>query len=176
MFFIKPIAKLIAALNSNAKPGAVAAAVSFALLLALVPSFNLIWPVLFIISLLIRLNWGFEIVFIALFKWLVPLVDPLIEPIGWKILQSPHVSAFVYRINEIPGLIFLGLNDSLMIGGLAAGIAAWIPVFILSRLIVVLFREKVSPKIARSKFVAGLSKAPIIGQLMQAVRQFSEAW
>ena len=63
-----------------------------------------------------------------------------------------------------------------MIGGLAAGIAAWIPVFILSRLIVVLFREKVSPKIARSKFVAGLSKAPIIGQLMQAVRQFSEAW
>lgn len=176
MFFIKPIAKLIVALNSNTKPGAVAAAVATAFLLALIPSLNLIWPVLFLISLIARLNWGFEFVFIALFKLLVPLIDPLIEPMGWKILQSETVASLIYRINEIPGLVYLGLNDSLMIGGLITGIAGWLPVFFLARFIIVLFREKVSPKIARSKFIAALKRAPILGKLMLAVKQFSDVY
>ncbi len=176
MFFIRPVAKLIAALNSNSKPGAVAAAVAVAFLLALVPSINLLWPVLFIISLIARLNWGFEIVFIALFKWIVPLIDAFIEPVGWRILQSETVSAFVYRINDIPGLIYLGLNDSLMVGGLIAGVAAWLPLFFLARLIIVLFREKISPRLAKSKFINALKKAPVLGKLIAAVRQFSEVY
>ena len=176
MFFIRPIAKLIAALNSNTKPGAVAAAVAAAFLLSLIPSMNLLWPVLFFLSLIARLNWGFEFVFIALFKLAVPLIDPLIEPLGWKVLQSGAVSSLVYRINEIPGLIYLGLNDSLMIGGLIAGVAGWLPVFFLARLIIVLYREKLSAKIARSRFVAALNKAPILGKLLAAVRQFSEVY
>ena len=176
MFFIKPVAKLIVALNSNTKPGAVAAAVSTALLLALIPSINLIWPVLFIISLIARLNWGFEFIFIALFKLLVPLIDPFLEPFGWKLLQSGFVSGLVYRVNEIPGLIYLGLNDSLMIGGLVAGVIAWIPVFFLSRLMIVLFRKKLSPLIARSKFIAAVKRAPILGKLIFTVKQFSEIY
>lgn len=176
MFFIKPIAKLIAALNSNSKPGAVAAAVSTAFLLALVPSLNLLWPLLFIISLIARLNWGFEIVFIALFKWLVPLIDPFIEPLGWRIMQSGMVSSLIYHINEIPGLIYLGLNNSLMIGGLLAGAAAWIPLFLLSVLTISLFRKKISPRIAKSKLVMSIKKAPVIGKLIEAVRQFSQVY
>ncbi|HAK47049.1 MAG TPA: hypothetical protein DCO79_14175 [Spirochaeta sp.] len=176
MFFIKPIAKLIVALNSNTKPGAVAAAVAVAFLLALIPSINLLWPALFIISLIARLNWGFEFVFIAVFKLIVPLIDPLIEPMGWKILQSDFVSVLVYRISEIPGLTYLGLNDSLMIGGLIAGIAAWLPVFFLARILIVLFREKISPRIARSKFIAAMKRAPILGKLILAVKQFSDVY
>ena len=176
MFFIKPIARLIAALNSNSKPGAVAAAVATAFLLALVPSFNLIWPVLFLISLLARLNLGFELVFIALFKWIVPLVDPLIEPLGWRIMQLDFVSSLIYRVNEIPGLIYLGLNNSLMVSGLIVGLAAWLPVFFLSRLIIVLFRKKISPKIAQSKFIAGIKRAPILGKLISTVNQFSDVY
>lgn len=176
MFFIKPIAKLIAALNSNSKPGSVAAAVATAFLLALLPSINLIWPVLFLISIIARLNWGFEFVFIALFKWLIPLIDPLIEPMGWRVMQTDFVSLAIYRINEIPGLIYLGLNDSLMIGGLIVGLMAWFPVFFLSRIIIVIYRRKISPKIARSKFIAGIKKAPVIGKLIEAVQQFSQVY
>lgn len=176
MFFIKPVAKLIAALNSNSKPGAVAAAVSTAFLLALIPSLNIFWPLLFLISLIVRLNWGFEIVFIALFKWLIPLVDPFVEPLGWRMLQSDMLSSLIYHINGIPGLIFLGLNDSLMIGGLLTGAAVWLPLFLLSILIISLYRKKLSPRIARSKFVLAITKAPIIGKLIEAVRQFSQAY
>ena len=176
MFFIKPIAKLIAALNSNSNPGAVAAAVSTAFLLALMPSVNLLWPLLFIISLILRLNWGFEIVFIALFKLIVPLIDPFIEPMGWKLLQSELVSSIVYRLNDIPGLVYLGLNDSLMTGGLVAGAVAWLPLYFLARLLIGLYRKKLAPKIAKSKFVAAVKKAPILGKLIAAVKQFSEAY
>ena len=174
MFFIKPVAQLIVALNSNTKPGAVAAAVATALLLALIPSLNIIWPVLFIISLIARLNWGFEFIFIALFKLLVPLVDPLIEPMGWRLLQTGFVSELVYSLNDIPGLIYLGLNDSLMIGGLVSGIIAWFPVFFLARFLVILFREKLTPLIARSKFISAVKKAPVLGKLIITVKQLSE--
>ncbi|MDC7228123.1 MAG: TIGR03546 family protein [Spirochaetales bacterium] len=176
MFFIKPVAKLIVALNSNTKPGAVAAAVATAFLLALIPSLNLVWPLLFIISLIARLNWGFEFVFIAVFKLIVPLIDPFIEPMGWRLLQSGPVSSLVYNVNEIPGLIYFGFNDSLMIGGLLAGIIAWVPVFFLSRFIIVLFREKLSPRIANSKFIAAVKRFPILGKLIAAVKQFSEVY
>ena len=176
MFFIKPIAKLIAALNSNSKPNAVAAAVCTAFLLAMIPSFNLLWPLLFILSLIARLNWGFEIVFIALFKWIVPLIDTFTEPLGWRIMHYDFISSLIYRINDIPGLAFLGLNNSVMIGGLAAGLAAWIPLFIILRFFIIFFRKKISPKIAKSKFVAALKKAPILGKLISAVNQFSEVY
>ena len=176
VFFIKPLAKFIAALNSNSKPGAVAAAVSTAFLLALIPSFNILWPVLFIIALLVRLNWGFLLVFTALFKWLVPLIDPFVEPLGWRIMHYDLIASLIYRINEIPGLIFSGLNDSIMIGGLVVGFAAWIPLFMLFRLFIGFFRKKISPKIANSKFIAALKKAPILGKLISAVNQFSKAY
>ncbi len=174
MFFIKILARFIAMLDSNSKPGAVAAAVATAFLLALVPSLNLLWLVLFIISLIVRLNWGFELVFIALFKWIVPLIDPLIEPMGWAVLQSELVSSLVYRINEVPGLIFLDLNDSLMISGLIVGAAAWGPVFFLVRIITVIFRKKISPKIANSKIMKAIKKVPVLGKLVSSVKEIRE--
>ena len=176
MFFVKPLAQLIAALNSNSKPGAVAAAVSTALLLSLIPSINLLWPALLLISLVAGLNWGFELVFLALFKWLVPLLDPFTEPLGWRILQTEAVSGLVYRLDQIPLGTFMGLNDSLMTGGLAVGIILWVPVFLLVRLLTVLFREKLTPRISRSKIVTAMKKVPFIGTLINAVRQFSEVY
>lgn len=173
MFIIKLIAKLVALLNSNSKPQAVSAAVAFAFLLALIPAGNVLWVILFIITLILKLNWGFELVFIALFKWLVVLLDPLIEPIGWKLMNFSAVSSMIYQIEEIPGLIFLGLNNSLMIGGLAAGIVLWVPVFILMKFLVTLFREKVSPVIARSKIVMSIKKAPVVSKFLSAFQQFS---
>ena len=173
LFVIRPLAKLIAALNSNSKPGAVAAAVSSAFLLALIPSANLLWPVLFILTMAVRLNWGFELVFIALFKAFTGLIDPLIEPLGWAIMQNEFASAFIYRVNEMPVLTFLGLNDSLMAGGLTAGLIMWFPLYFLSKKLVTVFREKLSPRIARSKIVMAMKKAPFVSRFMDALRQFS---
>jgi uncharacterized protein (TIGR03546 family) len=173
LFFIKPIAKLVALLNSNSKPQAVAAAVAFAFLLSLIPAGNALWVILFIITLICKLNWGFELVFIALFKGPVIFLDRFIEPVGWKLMNSAGVSSFLYRIEEIPGLIFLGLNNSLVIGGLIFGIILWVPVFLFSKLLVTLFREKISPAVARSKFVLAIKKAPVISKFLNAFQQYS---
>jgi len=173
LFIIKPIAKLMALLNSNSKPQAVAAAIAFALLLALLPAGNLLWIVLFLLTLVVKLNWGLELVFIALFKTPVVFIDHLIDPLGWRILNIPFISSFIYRIEDIPVMFFLGLNNSIVIGGLVCGIVLWFPVYFLMKILVILFREKVSPGIARSKIIVSLKKAPVISQFLNAFHQFS---
>ena len=47
--FVKWVATLIVALNANNRAGEDAAGVSFALLLALIPTGNLLWLLLFVI-------------------------------------------------------------------------------------------------------------------------------
>jgi uncharacterized protein (TIGR03546 family) len=173
LFIIRPLAKLLAALNSNSKPGAVAAAVASAFLLALIPSANLLWAALFTVTMIIKLNWVFEIVFIALFKLLTGLIDPLIEPFGWRVMQNEAVSSFIYRVNEIPVLTFLGLNDSLMAGGLITGLVLWLPLYFITKMLVTAYREKLSPRIARSKIITAIKQAPFISRFLEALRQFS---
>ena len=52
--FIKKIARLIVALNSNVSRGQIAAGMATGLLLALVPSGNLLWIALFFVSFILR--------------------------------------------------------------------------------------------------------------------------
>ncbi|MBI9109264.1 MAG: TIGR03546 family protein [Spirochaetales bacterium] len=173
LFFIKPIARLLALLNSNSKPQAVAAAIACAFLLALIPAGNVLWIALFILTLVFKLNWGFELVFIALFKGPVIFLDRFLEPLGWKLMNISSVSSLIHKIDEIPGLFFLGLNNSLVIGGLVCGIIIWFPVFFLGKILVNLFREKISPGIARSKIVMSIKKAPFMSNFLNAFQQFS---
>ncbi len=171
-FLIKPLAKLIAALNSNSKPQSVAAAVSFALLLAMMPAFNLTWLCLFIITMLFRINYGLEFAFLILFKLIIPLADPLIEPVGWKIMNIPAVSALIYDSLDIPVLILFDFNNSLLIGGFAAGLALWIPVFVIVLLLAKLFRAKIAPALAKSRLMILIRKAPFVNRFAGAVNQY----
>lgn len=173
MFIIKILAKTLAALNSNGKPVSIAAAVSMAFLLALMPAGSLLWISLVFISLLCRVHWGIELLFWIIFKGLAPLLYHWTEPFGWYLMQKPALSIFIQRIYDIPLLFLSDLNHSLTLGGLAAGLISWIPLTLLTILFIRLFREKISPAIARSKWMKALQKAPLVGKISQAVRQFS---
>jgi len=80
--FVKWIATLIVAVNANSRAGEVAAGVSIALLLALIPSGNLLWFCLFLVTFFLKINLGAELLFLALFKLLAPLTDGLLHRLG----------------------------------------------------------------------------------------------
>jgi len=173
VFIIKVIAKTLAALNSNSKPISIAAAVSMAFLLALMPAGSLLWISLVLLSLLFRVHWGMELLFLLIFKGLTPLFYNWTEPLGWALIQKPAVSNLIEQLYDIPLLFLSDLNHSLTVGGLIAGLIAWLPLTLLTILMVRLFRNKISPAIARSKWMKALQKTPLIGKLTQAIRQFS---
>lgn len=173
MIIIKLIAKLVASLNSNTKPGAVAAAIAWAFMLGLMPLGSITWILIFFLTLILRINWGFELLFILIFSGVGMLMTGLVDSLGWALLNWAPLTAAVSALYGIPLGPFFQLHNSLTMGGLAWGLIFWFPLFFGGRVLVVLWREKVAPRIARSKAVQSLKKMPLISLFFKALSQYS---
>ena len=73
------IAKLLVALNSNSRPGELASGIAFGLLLAFIPSGNLLWFAVFIIAFFIKHNIAALLLSMGLFRLFIPIFDPMLD-------------------------------------------------------------------------------------------------
>ena len=173
--FVKWIATLVVAVNSNNRAGEVAAGVSSALLLALIPSGNLLWFCLFLITFFLKINLGAELLFLALFKLLAPLTDGLLHRLGFLVLNQPFLRDVFSGAYNLPLLPMSRFNNTVVMGGLVAGIVLWVPVFLLFRQLVVLYRRTLRDRIAGSRLVKALRRVPLIATIGNAVRKLGGA-
>ncbi len=160
--FITWIAKIVAALNSNTRPRQIAAAICFALLLALVPKANLLWVILFVITFFLKINQAIELVFLAIFDLLALLADPLLHLIGFAVLTLPALQGLFTTMYNIPILYFFKFNNTVVMGGLLTGLVLFVPVYLLARKGINVYRDNIREKIANSKLVKGFLKHPLI--------------
>jgi uncharacterized protein (TIGR03546 family) len=167
---IKPIAKFIVALNGNVKGSHIAAGFAWGLLLALVPV-GLIWGVLFIFSFLFfKNNHAAKVLILAVVKLLGPLTAPSLDMLGWEILHIEAARPFFTTLYNMPLAPFTRFYNTLVAGGLAAGVVLWLPVFFLGRGLVFAYRNTLAPKIRQSKLVKGIKEIPLISSLLNAVK------
>ena len=87
-----PIAKIVAGLYSNRRPGEVGAAVATAVLLTIIPGGNLLWFMLLFVVFLVRINHAVTLVLLALLAPLSSLLDPLLHGIGHAVLTHPSLA------------------------------------------------------------------------------------
>ncbi|UCF99110.1 MAG: TIGR03546 family protein [Spirochaetaceae bacterium] len=168
---VKWIATLIVAINANNRAGEVAAGVAFALLLALIPTGNLLWFVLFVVTFLLKINLAGELLFLALFKLLTPLADVLLHRLGALVLTLPLLSDVFTAAYNLPLLPLSRFNNTVVMGGLIAGLVLWIPVFLLFRWLVMLYRRTLRERIAGSRLVKALGRVPLVATIGNAVRK-----
>jgi uncharacterized protein (TIGR03546 family) len=169
--FVKWIASLIVAVNANNRAGEIAAGISFGLLLALIPSGNLLWVVLFILTFFLKIHLGAELLFLALFKLLAPLADGLLHRLGLLVLSQPFLTGVFTKAYNLPLLPLSRFNNTVVMGGLVAGIALWVPAFLLFRWLVILYKRQWRERIARSRLVRALNRVPLIATIGNAVRK-----
>jgi uncharacterized protein (TIGR03546 family) len=165
--FIKWIVNIIGALNSNKKPGELAAGIAFGIMLALIPTGNLLWPLLLIITMLLRVHQGMEFLFLAIFKLFIPVFDPALHSLGLAVLSIPALEGFFTSLYNMPVVPFLQFNNTLVMGGLVAGIVLWLPLFILFRILVGIYRNTLKEKVENSKLVKWFKKLPIVRGLVK---------
>jgi uncharacterized membrane protein len=60
-------------------------------------------------------------------------------------------------------------------GGLVAGIGLWVPVFLLFRWLVILYRRRLRDRIAGSRLVKALRRVPLVMKIGNAVRKIGGA-
>jgi len=165
---LKPIVKLIIALNGNLKKSQIAAGFSWGLLLGLVPAGNVFWIILFVVSFFFKHHHASKLIVLAILKLASAAVAPLMDTVGWEILHIESLQGFFTTLYNMPFVPFTRFNNTLVAGGLVSGIVLWLPVFLLVLLLVPLYRNKVVPRIRNSKIIVAIKKLPIIAPLLEA--------
>lgn len=164
----KYLKSLFSALNANTHPGDVAHAVSLALLLALVPKANLLWSFLFLFTIFIRINKASLFLSLILFAFVVPFADVPVDALGGFILSLPFMQGAYETLYGIPFVGLTRFNNTMVAGGLIAGLILYAPVYALFRTLIVQYRAKLQAKVANSKAVKILRNLPLIKQIINA--------
>jgi uncharacterized protein (TIGR03546 family) len=164
----KYIKKFFLALNANAHPGDIAHAVALGLLLAFVPKANLLWAFLFFLTLFIRVNKGAFFLTLIAFSFLVPFADVATEAFGFVILSFKPFGGIFSALYDTPFVGLTRFNNTMVMGGLAMGLVAYIPMYALARAFVTWYRKILQPKIANSKVAKIIANLPLIKQIVQA--------
>lgn len=170
------IAKVVASLNANRRAGEIGAGVSMGLLLALMPAGNLLWLLIFVVTVFLKLNLGMELLVLAILKPIVPLADPWLHGLGLSLLTAEPLFGFFTSLYNLPLLPFTRFNNTVVMGGLLAGVVLWIPVFFLSLLLVRVYRKKIHPRLAESKIVKAFQRVPIVSKLITITKRFQRIY
>ena len=172
--FIRGIAKVLVAINSNQRAGEIASGLALGFLLALIPAGNLLWWLILILTLFLRINLAAELLALALFKLIVPLLDGLLHAVGYAILTAPPLHWLFASLYNVPLVPFTRFNNSIVMGGFIAGLILWVPLYFLFRGLVRLYREKIRDKIANSKIVKAFQRFPIVSAITKGIRAIAK--
>lgn len=172
---IKSIARALAALNSNVKREQIAAGFAFGLLFALLPAGNLLWLALFLLTFFLKLNYAMQVMAALLLSPLRALLGAGLDALGWAILNAPFLRGPFTALYNAPIAPLTRFNNTIVMGGLAAGLALWLPAFFAMRSFVGVYRAKLAPKIAESKFYKAFLKLPLVGSIAKAAKSLSGA-
>ncbi len=172
---IKTVARLIVALNANTRPAEIAAGAAMGLLLALVPGGNLLWIGLFIATFFLKINMAAQFFVMGLARLAVPLVDPALDRLGWAVLTAPVLQGLLTSLARLPVVGWTRFTDTVVMGGLLAGLALWVPVLLLSLLLVRIYRRALRERIAGSRLGRAVARVPLFSAIGKAVRAIGGA-
>jgi len=173
---INAAARVVAALNSNRRPGEIGAAAGCAVLLVLIPAGNLVWIALLVALFFVKVNLSVALLTLAVLSPFAGLSDPLLDTIGYRILTAANLQGVFTTWYNLPIAPFTGFNNTLVAGGLALGAVLWFPVFLATRAFVQLYRNTLRAKIAALPPVQWFSRLPVVQRITGWVRWANNAY
>lgn len=163
---LKAISKLLGAISSNTRPGAIAHAVSCGVLLGFMPKDNLLWYILFVFILFMNIQRGAYALSILLGAALTVFMDPLFDSVGYSILTVESLKPYYASLLDIPFVAFTKFNNTVVMGSFVCGIAAYIPLYVLARLFVWAWRKYLAEKVRKFKIAAVLKNIPLVEKIV----------
>jgi uncharacterized protein (TIGR03546 family) len=168
---IRAIAKVLVAINSNQRAGEIASAVALGFLLALIPAGNLLWWFILILTLFLKINLAAELLSLALFKLIAPLFDGTLHEVGYSVLTTTFLQGLFTSFYNIPIIPFTRFNNSVVMGGLIVGLVLLVPLYLLFKWLVRLYRQRIRDRIANSKIVKAFQRLPIVSTVIKGIRK-----
>jgi uncharacterized protein (TIGR03546 family) len=161
MFWLKHIRNFITILNSNASPAQVSWGIALGAIVGIMPFKTLLSFFLFLIILLLNVNWSAAMLAIAVFSIISIPLDILSHAIGYALLSKVDALLPLWtRLYNLPIVPFTRFNNSVVLGGLVLGIILIAPNYLIFKRLIVIYRERLQGKVQQSRLfkTLGLTK------------------
>jgi len=156
------LAKLLKALNSESAPGQVALAFALAVIAGLTPLFSLHNLLVLLLAFIIRVNLSAFFLGVAFFSGVAYLTDPWAIRLGESVLQQPALIGLWTEWYQSDFWRLTAFNNTLVMGSLLLSLLAFVPVLVVSRLLIVMYRDKLLAWIEKLKVVQVLKASKFV--------------
>ncbi|MEM1070610.1 MAG: DUF2062 domain-containing protein [Planctomycetota bacterium] len=150
LWIVKLLSSIRRAVAGRRYPSQLAWAVSFGLLLGVVPHGNLLAIAILIVVLSLRINHAMAGLTAVATSFLATRLDPYSHQIGDWVLAHPAVQEKAVAAWQLPLVPWTDLNNTVVMGSFLIGVAALCPVFMVTYPVFRLFAPKKKPE-AESK-------------------------
>ena len=148
---LKQIFGLLKLLNSETGTNQIAAGVAAGFILGMTPSFSLQSVLIYILLLVFRIQIGAAFLAAFFFAFMAYLLDPVFVAVGEMVLEMKSLEGLFVTLYNLPIVPLTRFNNSLVMG---SGIVAFLLspfVFIVAKILIQKYREKVVARLAETK-------------------------
>ncbi len=170
---IHRIAKLLKVLNSETDPAQISLAFCFAMIMGLTPLYSIHNLIVLFFLLLLRVNLSTFILGWLFFSGVSYLLDPLFHRIGLAILTTKSLEAFWTSLYNLTIFRLAHFNNSILMGSLLFSLILFIPVFLLSNMLIKRYRDHILAWVRKTRLMQ-LLKGSKLFQAYEAVSGWRE--
>jgi len=150
---MNPVFKLLKLLNSDAKPWQISLAFVLGMMMGMAPLYSLSNLFLLFFVCVIRLNIGAFLLSLSIFSGIAWMFDQSLLAVGewallqndWQVLWTSLYQSDLWRLSHF--------NNTLMMGAWIVSVALALPLYILTTVLVVQYRERFMAWIERTKLM-----------------------
>lgn len=163
------LAKLLSILNSEAKPSQIALAITLAMLVGFNSLFSAISLIALILVFVLRANISAFIALTAVFALVSFAIAPMLSALGESILTNGSLTAVFTSMYQQGWFRLFQFNNTLVMGSAIVSLCLVVPMFFISRSVVVKYRLVMMEFVNKFKVVQTL-KASKFYNIYQSVK------
>jgi len=166
-FILKQIFSLLNLLNSDTGHNQIAAGIACGLILGFAPAFSLQTVLVFLILFFFRIQIGAALVAAAGFKFIAYLLDPVSNAIGMWALELDALKPLYTELYNMPIVPLTRFYNSIVMGAGILTIILALPVFFLSKSLILKYRATVVARYRNTKFFKAFKATKFYGLYMK---------
>ncbi len=150
---IKLLAKLLRVLNSETEPGQNSLGLCFAMIVGFTPLLSLHNLFVLLLIFILRVNLSASLLGLALFTGIAYLLDPLFYQFGLTVLTAPSLAGLWTSLYQAVWWRLEHFNNSIVMGSLVFSVAVFVPVLLVSNLLIRRYRQHVMAWVQKTRIM-----------------------
>ena len=150
---LRLIAKFLKILNSDADPGQISLAFCFAMVAGLTPLLSLHNLFVLLLVFILRVNLAAFLLGLALFTGVAYLLDPLFHLLGLAVLTAASLEGLWTSLYQSVWWRLEYFNNSIVMGSLVFSVGLFVPVLLLTNLLIRRYRQHVLAWVQKTKIM-----------------------